>query len=726
MKKVLLTLFGAIIVQATAFSQTYSAFGIASNGTPYDTITMNQDTLYFNFSNLSPGATGNARFVIYFEGDFGAQSEYCTGYLPGFNSIGQTQPNPFGNDCAPEDSTSLSVSTQDIINLGTSFTFAVETSSNVDLFCNTNRVRVRLEYDYCPFGTPVAYADFTIPNPDVCPLDSPQTLVGTPANGTFVGSGMNGNVFDGSNLSTGNYSITYTATDAIGCITSKTKIIKILSAPNAIDELVCENSQPELDFGTRPFVFAYDQEYTNVIDTAAMIQFPPMVQSPTVYYYGQFRREAYYVIDTFMVSNFAIVDHNNLTGDDRTGIAITDSTVYIVGDNNTGRYDLNLQNGVSLPVRDGILTDLNELKIYSLYNTSSQTMADANMSYVFNANALIELNADLSAGTLEVNFSQPIVLDGNNNQVGIYSGYGNIILHNGTGQYYRVEIPSGNVTDLGSHTLLPYYSENWATWGMAGFDGTDPVIFYRSSNTGKITMYNFTTSTNTEVSDFTDFSDMAGFIVHPTNNRMYFHFEGSTSAFGGSSETLAYTDAVDSLFFYPNGSTGCPNSITYSFNSIDLGADTVICGGDGAYILEAGFGYNAYTWNGVNNNWNIFPVQDSGLYVVQALDDANCIVTDSVVVDVNDCATAGIFEADGMDISLYPVPNNGQFQIQLPLNFAGETVIEVVDMKGNQVERIVAQAHQQTIEMNLTVQPATYLVVIRNNDRRSIKPIVIQ
>ena len=52
-----------------------------------------------------------------------------------------------------------------------------------------------------------------------------------------------------------------------------------------------------------------------------------------------------------------------ITSDDRGGIAITDSTVYVIGDSYTGRYDLELLNpGVQLPVRDGLFSDMKERK----------------------------------------------------------------------------------------------------------------------------------------------------------------------------------------------------------------------------------------------------------------------------------------------------------------------------------------------------------------------------
>src|SRR3954470_12311049 len=79
-----------------------------------------------------------------------------------------------------------------------------------------------------------------------------------------------------------------------------------------------------------------------------------------------------------------VVDHDAVTGDDRGGIAVSASTVFVTGDNATARFNSEfLTNGVSLgtgTIYDGMLTDLKTETIYllasgtNLINSSGQTV----------------------------------------------------------------------------------------------------------------------------------------------------------------------------------------------------------------------------------------------------------------------------------------------------------------------------------------------------------------
>jgi len=158
---------------------------------------------------------------------------------------------------------------------------------------------------------------------------------------------------------------------------------------------------------------------------------------------------------------------------------------------------------------------------------------------------------------------------------------------------------------------------------------------------------------------------MASFVVHPVNQRMYFHYE-SSGQFGGMNETLGYVDMADSSSALEGVGVGVgfPAEITFTFNTIDLGNDTTVCAESGLFMLEAGLGYDSYTWNGVNNNWNVYPVQQTGQYVLEVIDDINCPVIDTINVTVvqTNCAT-GIDELTAAKVKAYPVPNKGSFDL---------------------------------------------------------------
>ncbi|HRG57381.1 MAG TPA: PQQ-dependent sugar dehydrogenase [Bacteroidia bacterium] len=61
----------------------------------------------------------------------------------------------------------------------------------------------------------------------ICTIDAPLTLTGTPAGGTFSGTGMNGNSFDPAVAGAGVYDISYTYTNAGGCDTTVIQSIEV-------------------------------------------------------------------------------------------------------------------------------------------------------------------------------------------------------------------------------------------------------------------------------------------------------------------------------------------------------------------------------------------------------------------------------------------------------------------------------------------------------------------
>jgi hypothetical protein len=662
----ILLLMASLFVFGTVSAQTYSGWGVTDNGADYDTIANYDDTLYFNFTGLPVGAFGTARLVVYYEGDFGDMGETATAYLPGLTNIGDAGPTTSGTDCAPEDSTSLGFSAAQIDAWGGTAVIKVLASMDVDPGnCSTQRVKVRLEYSYCIFGTPSQLADLTVSSPAVCPTDGAQTLTGTPAGGTFSGTNVSGNSFTPAGLATGTYEITYTATDMIGCVTSETETVRVLRTPGDVNVLLCEGEVPTLTPGGPSYVFATSLTQGGVLDTLPSYTFPAVTTSPTTYYYARYNMEDYFIVDTITNDNSFVTDVDATAGDDRGGMAITDSTVYLLGDEATVRFDLDLlQPAVLLPLRDGIFTDLRERKIYSLYNTDLGTMPDYDNSGDFTCNALIALDADLEPTSTIISLPETLQLGNNNTNSAIFSGYGELLIFNGNDQHiYAIDLDFADVTDLGIFNLDLYGSENWADWGTAGYDGADYTVYYRDNNTSQIVAHNLTTNTVSAISDFSDVSDMASFVAHPVNHRLYFHYEGG-GQFGGSSETIGYINLEDSASAILGGSAGCPSEINYTFNSVNLGNDTTVCAESGLFILEAGLGYQSYTWNGDNNNWNILPVEHTGQYILEVTDAINCTLIDTINVNVieTDCAT-GLEELTAAQATAFPVPNNGAFNL---------------------------------------------------------------
>ncbi|MFM9132912.1 MAG: hypothetical protein ACKORY_09430, partial [Actinomycetota bacterium] len=131
----------------------------------------------------------------------------------------------------------------------------------------------------------------------------------------------------------------------------------------------------------------------------------------------------------------------------------------------------------------------------------------------------------------------------------IYSGYGRVVYRNGaTNRVYDIDLPSGQVYDRGPVTVSRQSTENWTSWGVAEFFDGELWLAVNTTGGDAINRYRVSdgavqTIVTTGVSY--GLGDMASFIVDPTNQRWYFHYESSASAFNYNvPEPLLYAPAV--------------------------------------------------------------------------------------------------------------------------------------------------------------------------------------
>lgn len=714
-----------ILFASNCYSQTFSGYGSTPTNDNYNYINYSNDTLYYTFTSLPGGAYEDATLTIDGGAYFQPSGSYNV-YGPGLTLVG-TFTAPSYYDCTPF-SVSITIPYANINAYAGSAVFKFVKQGIVYPYCNLNGFRTKLTYNYCTTGTPSQQASISLTDHVYCQSAGMVNLATSvsPVGGTFSGAGISGNTLNVSALSAGTHNITYTYTEANGCYTQDSTQFIVFENPADVSLMTCENSSPVLNTGNISTVYATDLGLSNVLATGTNVTLPAITNSPTEIYSAKISSQFLYHIDSLDTTNHQIVDHEQYSGDDRGGIAVTANYVYVVGDDATARYDLNLQNGIDLPKRDGIFTDLAQLKLYTLYNTSAPATPNSDNVDGFTMNALRSLNEDLSLGNEIILLTEPISF-GFQDQGVILAGYNELIVGTayGNNEFYHISILNGSVTPLGQHTLNVYGSENWADWGMSGFDGTDRHAYFRDNN-DSIVDYNFTTNTVSSILDITDFSDLSSFIAHPVNNRFYGHYEGSTSTFGGNEETLFYFQIADSAsrLTATAASYGCPNKITFTFNTLDLGADTTVCSEDGLYIIPGGFGYNSYTWNGVNNNYNSFPVQATGEVVLSVVDNVNCVLTDSVHVTIIDC-TAGINELANQSMQIYPVPNNGTFQVSFAA-LAEESEISVIDAQGKQITHQTVSQGETVVSMNLDVQPGIYFIRLTSESNTSQQAISVQ
>ena len=291
-------------------------------------------------------------------------------------------------------------------------------------------------------------------------------------------------------------------------------------------------------------------------------------------------------ITSLTANNVVTVEANAVTGDDRGGIAVSGTTVFLTGDASTARFNRNsLGNGVALgAVRDALCSNLRNERVYTLANGATPIPFGGGT-----VTTLIQLDGD--NGTLTTNtitLSTPITVTGANSSVGIFSGWDRVVIHTGA-RVFNIDLTTGTVTDLGAlSTPQRMSSESWAYWGVAEFIGGQVHIAYvRDFQT--IARTRVSNGQQTVIATFANLNDMASFTVSPAAGRWYFHHEG-TSVFRSGDETLGYADAT---FTTP------PTPAQVSVNPVSV---TVLPGESASFAVgAAGSLPIAYQWlkNGV-------------------------------------------------------------------------------------------------------------------------------
>lgn len=714
-------------VMACVCAGSVSAQTYVSPITPYQDVTTNGQTFTFTFNAPPSGAHSQAQLKVYFEGDFGDSYETIEVRDEDGNTLGFAGPYSTGQDCSPEESKTFTFDAT-LINgwlADNNVDFTLLTSYDVDPgLCDTaTRMRVQLTYEYCNFGVP-QFANFTLSDSLFCAYDASMTLSGTPTGGTFTGTGITGNSFSPAGLSGGYYDITYTAADAFGCVTHKTKQVYVSGSPVALPAHACPGGTAvlEVDAAGGTFVWYSDPALTTSVDSG-IVASSPVLNQPATYYVSRISTGLSFEVLSLATANSAVVDHDIESGDDRGGIAVTPDYLYVVGDDYTARFDASdLGNAVSLPIQDGIFSDLKTGKLWALWSTQTgETVSYDTYNFPFMWDALRGLDADLQFTNEYINLSSAVEI-GDNVQSGMFAGYGQMGLFNGGDEHaYVVNLTTGDVQDLGVVAPLLYGSENWADWGVLEYNDADYSFLYRVDDGGaNITRLNLTTGAVTVTQAFSDISDLSSFTFSPWNNRWYFHYEND-GQFGGNSETAGYADGTYAFSPFPVGTPGCYTEVDVDVNVIDLGADQTICDYNAPAVLFAGLGYSSYTWNGENNNYNAFPVMQSGTYTVEAVDEYGCTVTDAAVVTVLPCS--GIEEAGlSLSLTLFPNPAHTTAGLRVESAVNQDLTLEVIDMTGKRLynTRLMGVSGEYTHTLDVAAYaPGVYTVRLIGSEKGS-------
>ena len=403
----------------------------------------------------------------------------------------------------------------------------------------------------------------------------------------------------------------------------------------------------------------------------------------------------------FVLSSITNTSSYNATsyyaaGDDRGGIAVTQNYLYYTGDNYTARYNTNLTTYTQLSQRDGIFSDLSTGQLYTFWSSTYNGFTSSN-TYTQSINSIRKMDASLNYTGSVINLSQTI-------NAGYYSyvfaGSGYVVIWSNNDQhFYKIELPSGTVTDLGTYNLanVRYTSENWASWGTVECNSNNYSFVFRANSNStygtsanEITRFDLATSTFSTASSFTNYNlgDMACFTYSPWNSRWYFQSEYSTS-FGSLNENIGYasgnhngaggsnsinnfawstgattptvsvTPATTTSYSVTitHGTTTCSDTVAVTVNSNPTFAlaDTMsYCNVDSIQITTGG-SFSSYEWStGVNTQTTY--VSDIGTYFATVTNTNNCASSDSTYVNLLDAridqVDTTICSSDSLELAL--------------------------------------------------------------------------
>ncbi len=274
-------------------------------------------------------------------------------------------------------------------------------------------------------------------------------------------------------------------------------------------------------------------------------------------------------------TNCRSAEHVSVTGANRGGIALANANVFYTGQTATGRFNVASLEGTAVGARyDAYVSNLRTGVVYAFVDaTGAPITAPGGM-----ATALREIDGTTGAlSTRQLALSSPLSLTGGAtaSAVGFFSGWDRIVVI-AAGRAVNIDLPSGNVLDLGASTL-PTRSPcaGWGFWGVA--ERTAGIVYavYVASPT-TIARRPLPAGPVTTVSSFTSLGNMCSFTLAPGAQRWYWQ-HARNSQLGGSasgSETLGYCDASSSI-----AGPACPPSTT-SCGGVcrDLATDAENCG----------------------------------------------------------------------------------------------------------------------------------------------------
>jgi hypothetical protein len=350
-------------------------------------------------------------------------------------------------------------------------------------------------------------------------------------------------------------------------------------------------------------------------------------------------------IDSLGATGCSTVDHIDVTGDDHGGVAVSGSSVFVVGDDATGIYDLDLASGAPIAsappelvdnARDVMVSDVGSGGAFLLADdTGPLGLLGAFPRGTATLTRLLPMGADGGPATGAVVLSTPIALDASLD-VGLFAGRGEIGIHDGS-LFFVIDTATGVVTELGLVTLpQPSSCENWAYWGLLERVGaTRSVVFVRSGVVGpnELVRVDVPSGAVSALPSLGGLDDMCSIAADTMRGRWYFHHEFSSDLVTTGSEILGYCDATYALSGSDFAVTELAGTGCMGIDAIDAligddrggiamrGGDVFLAGDDGLGRWDGALGMpatsatNAIVYEGIFSNiatGDVWSLADAG------------------------------------------------------------------------------------------------------------------
>lgn len=183
------------------------------------------------------------------------------------------------------------------------------------------------------------------------------------------------------------------------------------------------------------------------------------------------------------------------------------------------------------------------------------------------------------------------------------------------------------------------------------------------------------------------------------------------------------TGCRDTAVVVINSSTPIVNSISSSTNETCAGCND----GSATVNVTGASGSITYFWTPSGGTSATASSLAPGTYTCTATDGNGC--TDTAVVVINSfVGIESLYDENG--ISIYPNPNNGEFNLDLKLNYEGNATIEISDIHGKVVEnRSITMKNGFAVNNKYHfsgLSSGNYMLKISTKDRTYLKKVVVK